>query len=293
MPGERLSMRKIREVLRLRLGHGLPQRTVAQSLRLSQGAVSGYLSRARLAGLGWPLPDDVDDERLEALLYPPPPDVPVDQRPAPDWATVHSELRRPNMTLALLWEEYRAGAADGFGYSWFCDLYRAWVGRLKPTLRQVHLAGEKLFVDFAGATGEVRRAEIFVAVLGASSFIYAEAIWSQALPDWIAVHVNLLTFLVGVPRQIVCDNLKAGITRACFYEPLVNRTYADLAAYYGTAIIPARPYKARDKAKVEVGVQVVQRWILARLRHRRFFSLCELNAAIREMTAQLMTGHCA
>ena len=155
MPGERLSMRKIREVLRLRLGHGLPQRTVAQSLRLSQGAVSGYLSRARLAGLGWPLPDDVDDERLEALLYPPPPDVPVNQRPAPDWATVHSELRRPNMTLALLWEEYRAGAADGFGYSWFCDLYRAWVGRLKPTLRQVHLAGEKLFVDFAGHTMEV------------------------------------------------------------------------------------------------------------------------------------------
>jgi transposase len=207
------------------------------------------------------LPDDVNDERLEALLYPPPPDVAVNQRPAPDWATVHSELRRPNMTLALLWEEYRAGAADGFGYSWFCDLYRAWVGRLKPTLRQVHLAGEKLFVDFAGhtmevfdgATGEVRRAEIFVAVLGASSFIYAEAIWSQALPDWIAVHVNVLTFLGGVPRQIVCDNLKAGITRACFYEPLVNRTYADLAAYYGTAIIPARPYKARDKAKVEVG----------------------------------------
>jgi len=199
------------------------------------------------------------------------------------------------MTLALLWEEYRSGAADGFGYSWFCDFYRAWVGRLKPTLRQVHLAGEKLFVDFAGhtmevfdgATGEVRRAEIFVAVLGASSFIYAEATWSQALPDWIAVHVNVLTFLGGVPRQIVCDNLKAGITRACFYEPLVNRTYADLAAYYGTAIIPARPYKARDKAKVEVGVQVVQRWILARLRHRRFFSLCELNAAIRELTAQL------
>ena len=217
--------RKIREVLRLRLGHGLPQRVIAQSLRLSQGAISGYLSRARLSGLAWPLPDDLDDERLEALLYPRPPDVPANQRPAPDWGTVHRELRRPNMTLALLWEEYRAGAADGFGYSWFCDLYRAWVGRLKPTLRQVHLAGERLFVDFAGhtmevfdgATGEVRRAEIFVAVLGASSFIYAEATWSQALPDWIAVHVNVLAFLGGVPRQIVSDNLKAGITRACFY----------------------------------------------------------------------------
>ena len=199
-------MRKIREVLRLRFGQGLSQRAIEQSLRLSAGAVNGYLSRARRAGLGWPLPDDLDDERLEALLYPPPPNVPMEQRPVPDWAAVHRELRRPNMTLALLWEEYRAGAADGFGYSWFCDLYRAWVGRLKPTLRQVHLAGEKLFVDFAGhtmevfdgATGEIRRAEIFVAVLGASNFTYAEATWSQALPDWIAVHVNVLAFLGGV-----------------------------------------------------------------------------------------------
>lgn len=295
MPGERLSMRKIREVLRLRFGQGLAQRAIGQSLRLSAGAVNGYLSRARRAGLNWPLPDDLDDDRLEKLLFPPVPDVPVDERPVPDWPAVHRELRRPNVTLALLWEEYRAGAPDGFGYSWFCNLYREWVGRLKPTLRQVHIAGEKLFVDFAGhtmevfdgATGEARQAEIFVAVLGASSLIYAEATWSQALPDWIAVHVNVLAFLGGVPRQIVCDNLKAGITKACFYEPTVNRTYADMAAHYGTAIIPARPYKARDKAKVEVGVQVVQRWILARLRHRRFFSLGELNAAIRELTAQL------
>ena len=295
MPGERLSMRKIREVLRLRFGQGLAQRAIGHSLRLSAGAVNGYLSRARRAGLCWPLPDDLDDDRLEKLLFPPVPDVPVDERPVPDWPTVHRELRRPNVTLALLWEEYRAGAPDGFGYSWFCNLYREWAGRLKPTLRQVHIAGEKLFVDFAGhtmevfdgATGEARRAEIFVAVLGASSLIYAEATWSQALPDWIAVHVNVLAFLGGVPRQIVCDNLKAGITKACFYEPTVNRTYADMAAHYGTAIIPARPYKARDKAKVEVGVQVVQRWILARLRHRRFFSLGELNAAIRELTAQL------
>ena len=179
--------------------------------------------------------------------------------------------------------------------SWFCGLYREWVGRLKPTLRQVHIAGERLFVDFAGhtmevidgATGEIRRAEIFVAVLGASSFIYAEATWSQTLPDWIAAHVNALTSLGGVPRQIVSDNLKAGITKACFYEPTVNRTYAAMAAHYGTAIIPARPYKPRDKAKVEVGVQVVQRWILAWLRHRRFFSLAELNLAIRELVAQL------
>lgn len=297
MPGERLSMRKIREVLRLRVAHGLSQRAIGQSLRISTGAVNTCLSRARLAGVSWPLPEELDDTELERLLYPPPPAVASELRAIPDWAMVHRELRRPNMTLALLWEEYRAGAGaqTGFGYSWFCDLYRAWVGRLKPTLRQVHTAGERVFVDFAGhamevidgATGEVRRAEIFVAVLGASSYTFAQATWTQSLPDWIAVHVDMLAFLGGVPRQIVSDNLRAGITRACFYEPLVNRTYADMAAHYGTAIIPARPYKPRDKAKAEVGVQVVQRWILARLRNRRFFSLFELNQAIRELVEQL------
>jgi transposase len=200
MPGERLSMRKIREVLRLRFAQGLSQRAVAASLQLSSGAVNGYLGRARRAGIAWPLPDDLDDERLERLLFPLPPDVPIDQRPMPDWAAVHRELRRPNMTLALLWEEYRSGAPDGFSYSWFCDLYRAWAGRLKPTLRQVHVAGERMFVDFAGqtmevfdgTTGEARQAEVFVAVLGASSYTYAEAVWSQSLPDWISAHVNAL-----------------------------------------------------------------------------------------------------
>ena len=189
----------------------------------------------------------------------------------------------------------RRGAQDGFGYSWFCDLYREWVGRLKPTLRQVHTAGERVFVDFAGhtmevidgATGEVRRAEIFVAVLGASSYIFAEAAWTSRCRTGLPRTSNMLAFIGGVPRQIVSDNLRAGITRACFYEPLVNRTYADMASHYGTAVIPARPYKPRDKAKVEVGVQVVQRWILARLRNRRFFSLAELNQAIRELVDQL------
>jgi transposase len=295
MPGERLSMRKVRELLRLRWERQLPQRVIANSLRLSQASVSDYLSRARRAGLTWPLPDGLDDAQLEALLFPPTPDVPSDQRPMPDWSAVHRDLRRPNVTLALLWEEYRGATTDGFGYSWFCDLYREWTGRLKPTMRQVHIAGERLFVDFAGhtmevidaATGEIHRAEIFVAVLGASSFIYAEATASQALPDWIGAHVNALNAIGGVPRQIVSDNLKAGITKACFYEPTVNRTYADMAAHYRTAIIPARPYKPRDKAKVEVGVQVVQRWILARLRNRRFFSLAELNRAIRELADNL------
>jgi transposase len=213
----------------------------------------------------------------------------------PDWAWVHRELRRPDVTLALLWEEYRAGAADGFGYSWYCDLYRGWAGRLKPTMRQVHVAGEKLFVDFAGRTAEVINAgtgeiipvQIFVATLGASSFTYAEATWSQKLPDWIAAHVRAFAYFGGAARQTVSDNLKAGITKASFYEPMVNRTYADMARHYRTAIVPARPYKPRDKAKVEVGVQVVGRWIMARLRHQRFFSLAELNAAIRALLEDL------
>jgi transposase len=288
-------MRKIREVLRLRFASGLSQRAIALSLGLSQGAVCEYLDRARRAGAVWPLPDVLDDERLEALLFPPPSGTPADQRPKPDWALVHSELRRPSVTLALLWEEYRASAPDGFGYSWYCDLYKAWTGRLKPTLRQVHVAGEKLFVDFAGQTvdvidgltGEVRATQIFVATLGASSFTYAEATWSQMLPDWIAAHVRAFAYICGAAKQTVSDNLKAGVIKACFHEPMVNRTYADMARHYGTAIVPARPYKPRDKAKVEVSVQVVQRWILARLRHHQFFSLAELNAAIRALLDDL------
>src|ERR1700739_4765206 len=191
-------MRQIREVLRLRFASKLSQRAIAKSLRLSQGAVSGYLSRARAVSVVWPLPEDLDDAQLEALLFPPPPEIAADQRPMPDWAWVHRELRRPNVTLALLWEEYRAAAPDGFGYSWFCDLYRSWAGRLKPTMRQTHIAGEKLFVDFAGRTGEVGDGlaggilpvRLFVAVLGASNFTYAEAVLSQKLPDWIAAHVR-------------------------------------------------------------------------------------------------------
>ncbi len=295
MPTERLSMRHIREVLRLHYSVGMSQRAVARSLGLAQGTVSKYLNRTRRAGLTWPLPPELDDDvRLENRLYPPPSDRPSDERPQPDWAVVHRELRRPNVTLMLLWEEYCDASSDGFGYSWFCERYKEWAGRLKPTLRQVHVAGEKLFVDYSGhtmevidgLTGEVRTAQIFVAVLGASNYTYAEASFSQSLPDWIASHVRAFAFFGGVARQTVSDNLKAGITRACFHEPMVNRTYADLARHYRTAIVPARPY-ARDKAKVEVGVQVVGRWILARLRHRRFFSLAALNEAIRALLVDL------
>lgn len=296
MPTERLSMRHIREVLRLHYSVSMSQRAVARSLGLAQGTVSKYLNRARRAGLTWPLRPELDDDvRLENRLYPPPSDRPSEERPQPDWALVHRELRRPNVTLMLLWEEYCDASSDSFSYSWFCERYKEWAGRLKPSLRQVHVAGEKLFVDYSGhtmevvdgLTGEVRSTQIFVAVLGASNYTYAEASLSQSLPDWIASHVRAFAFFGGVARQTVSDNLKAGITRACFHEPMVNRTYADLARHYRTAIVPARPYRPRDKAKVEVGVQIVGRWILARLRNRRFFSLASLNEAIHALLVEL------
>ncbi len=296
MPTERLSMRHIREVLRLHYSVGMSQRAVARSLGLAQGTVSKYLNRARRAGLTWPLAPELDDDvRLENGLYPPPSDRPSDERPQPDWALMHRELRRPNVTLMLLWEEYCDANSDSFSYSWFCERYKEWAGHLKLSLRQVHIAGEKLFVDYSGhtmevvdgLTGEVLTAQVFVAVLGASNYTYAEATFTQSLPDWISSHVRAFAYLGGVARQTVSDNLKAGVTRACFHEPMVNRTYADLARHYGTAISPARPHHPKDKSKVEVGVQIVGRWILARLRNRRFFSLAALNEAIRGLLVDL------
>jgi transposase len=287
-------MRKIGDVLRLHAG-GLSKRRIAVSLNIGRTAVGDYISRARRAGLGWPLPEDLSEEALERLLFAPPTMVSPDRRPLPDWPLLHRELKRPGVTLSLLWEEYRAVHSIGYSYSRFCDLYRDWRGRLNPIMRQAHVAGEKMFVDYAGATmdvidgltGEIRTAQIFVATLGASSYTYAEATWTQALPNWIGSHTRALAYFGGVPRQIVPDNLKSGVVKACLYDPEINRTYAGMAAHYNTAIMPARPRKPRDKAKVEVGVQVVERWILARLRNRRFFSLAELNQAIHELLEEV------
>ena len=280
-------MRKLRDVLRLTAA-GMSSRQVAASLTVGATTVIDYLGRARRAGIAWPLPDDLTDEALEASLYPPPPIIAKDQRPLPDWRTVHRELKRPGVTLQLLWEEYRGRQPQGYGYSRFCELYRAWAKRLSPTMRQSHVAGERLFVDYAGtrlqvfdaATGEVLTAELFVAALGASSYTFAEATWTQTLPDWIGSHTRAYAFLGGVPAMTVSDNLRSGITKACFYEPAVNRSYAEMAVHYDTAIIPARPRKPRDKAKVEAAVLLATRWIIAKLRNHKFFSLVELNEAI-------------
>lgn len=283
-------MRNIREVLRLRWEHGLSHRQIVTSCNIGQGTVVEYLRRTRAAGLTWPLPEGLTDAELERRLFPPPEAIPATERPLPDWAAVHCELRKKGVTLLLLWEEYRADNPKAFRYSRFCELYHEWRGAAEPRMHQVHKAGEKLFVDYAGltasvvdrVTGESRKAQVFVATLGASSYTYAEATWSQALPDWIGSHVRAFAYFGGVPELVVPDNLKAGVTSACYYEPDVNPTYQELARHYGTVILPARVRKPRDKSKVENGVQQVERWVLAPLRNRTFFSLADLNAACRE-----------
>jgi transposase len=288
-------MRKIREVLRLRHACGLSERRIALAIGLSRSTVSDYLKRAGNAGIAWPVAAEIDDAALERQLFPSIDLAAEVARPLPDWNSVHKELKRRGVTLQLLWAEYRAEHDDGFCYSHFCERYREWLKTISPTMRQTHAAGEKLFVDWAGdtvpvfdaMTGEERRAHIFVAVLGASNYTYAEARWSEALPEWIGAHVNAFSAIGGVPGAVVCDNLKAGVTATCRYEPGINRTYQDLATHYDTAILPTRPRKPRDKAKVEVAVLIIERYVLARLRNRRFFSLFELNAAIREVVVDL------
>lgn len=284
----RLPMRKIKEALRLRAS-GLTTREVGDSIGVGRTSVSTYLKRAERAGLSWPLPKELTDAEIEALLFPAPPPEAATVYPRPDWAQVHRELRRPGVTLSLLWEEYREAHPKGYGYSRFCELFRRWEGGLAPVMRQHHVAGEALYVDYAGATfeitdpetGEVRRAQFFVAALGASNLTYAEATWTRSISDWIDAHVRAFAFYGGVPGTVVSDNLKSGVTKASFHEPQLNRTYSAMAAHYDTAVIPARPRKPRNKAKVEVAVQLAQRWIHARLRNRRFKSLAELNAASR------------
>ncbi|MGD8486165.1 MAG: IS21 family transposase [Chloroflexota bacterium] len=290
-------MRKIRELLRLHRGEGLSRRQAAVAAGLPYATAADHLARAERAGLGWPLPDDLDDAALEALLFvPASARPPTARRPMPDWPTVHRELRRhKGVTLQLLWLEYREAHPEGFGYSWFCQTYRRWAGRLDVVMRGVHRAGEKLFVDFAGQTlpivdpdtGEVWQAELFVAVLGTSSYTYAEALPSQALPHWIGAHVHAFEAFGGCTSIIVPDNLRSAVTRAHRYEADLNRTYEELAAHYGCAVIPSRAGKPRDKAKVENGVLQAERWVLAALRHRTFFSLAEANAAIAERVAWL------
>ena len=295
MPRTRSSMRKIREVLRQKWVLGLSVRRIARSVGLSRPAVSSYLSRAEACGLSWPLPAELDDAELERRLYPPTPSKRPSLTP-PDWVAVHRDLKKnKHVTLQLLWDEYKAANPNGYQYSTFCLYYRRWRNRLDMVMRQDHRAGEKLFVDYAGQTasvidphtGEVKQAQVFVAVMGASNYTYAEATWSQGLSDWIGSHVRAMEYFGAAPEIVVPDNLKSGVNKAHRYEPVLNRTYREWAEHYGAAILPTRPAKPRDKAKAEAGVLVVERWILARLRHRQVFSLGELNEFVGELLERL------
>src|SRR5271166_4436891 len=294
MPAERIGMRDAREVIRLKSA-SLSTHEIARRLGLARSTVRETLKRAETTGLVWPLPDDMTDGALEAALYASRRSKRGHRRIAePDWASVHRELKRKHVTLLILWDEYIAADPGGYSYSRFCELYRAFEKTLSVTMRQTHAAGERLFVDYAGdgvpvvidrLTGEIRMAQIFVAVLGASSFTFAKATWTQALPDWIAAHVRAFEAIGGVPELVVPDNAKTAIVKASFYDPQVNRTYAEMAAHYETAILPAGPRKPRDKAKVEQAVLIVE--LLGRLRRRTFTSLADVDAALGELMAQL------
>src|SRR5919106_7037091 len=296
MPAERIAMRQVRDVLRLNAA-GVSGNDIARRVGVAPSTVRLTLKRLAVAGLGWPLPAELTDAALEAQLFTGAGKKQGHRRRAePDWAAVHRELKRKHVTLQILWDEYIERQPDGYRYSRFCELYRGWASRISVTMRQTHAGGDKLFVDYAGdtvpvivdrLTGKTRPAQIFVAVMGASNFTYAEASWTQALADWIGAHSRAFAALGGVPKLLVPDNTKVAVIKACLYEPQVNRTYAEMAAHYGTAVLPTRPHRPRDKAKVEAAVLVVERWILARLRHRRFYSLAELNAAIGELLKRL------
>ncbi len=297
MPAERTTMRHVREVLRLKFVGGVPIREIARRIGVAASTVRATINRFQAAGMSWPLPEDMTDTALEASLFGAAGTKQGHRRQIePDWASIHRELKRKHVTLALLWDEYVERNPQGYRYSRFCELYRSWEGKLSVTMRQTHMGGDKLFVDYAGRTvpviidrltGEVREAQIFVAVMGASNFTHAEATWTQGLADWISAHTRAFAAIDGVPRLLVPDNAKVAVIKACLYEPQVNRTYAEMATHYGTAILPTRPRRPRDKAKVEAAVLIVERWILARLRHRRFYSLAELNAAIGELLKRL------
>lgn len=296
MPKKRLPMSKLREILRLRLDAKLSLRQINTSLKLSLGAVQKVCHKANEIELNWERVEPLDDQQLTQLFYPSAViDTPTEQQ-TPDFSDIHRELRRKGVTKYLVWEEYAQQYPNRcYSYSQYCRLYASWCLKQKRSMRQIHRAGEKLFVDYAGQTmpiinpdtGEVRFAQIFVAVLGASNYTFAEATLSQKLPDWLGSHVRAFEFIGGVPEIIVPDNLKSGVIKACRYDPDLNPAYQQLASHYKTTIIPARPIKPQDKAKAEVGVQIIERWILARLRHHRFFTLAELNLSIKALLEEV------
>lgn len=289
-------MKTLREILRLNLHAELSMRAIGRAVNVSLGAVQGIVKRASMLKLTWNQIESLNDKQLSDLFYPSGATLTKSLHTLPDWNTVHKELSHKGMTKLLLWQEYvEQNPTDHYSYSRYCRLYKTWVKKQKRSMRQVHKAGEKLFVDYAGqtipivnqATGEIDKAQIFVAVLGASNYTFAEATRSQKSIDWIGSHVRAFNFFGGVTELVVPDNLRSGVSKACRYDPDINSAYQQLAQHYGTVIIPARPKKPQDKSKAEIGVQIIERWILARLRRHTFFTLSELNHCIKALLKEI------
>ena len=295
MAFRRLSMRKLKEIFRLCLGSGLSVRQAAKSCGVGRTTVRDYLDRAKKAGLTWPLPEELDETSLENLLFPSSIPLLIERRNMPPFEYLHTELARKSVTLQLLWHEYRENNPEGYQYSQFCLRYRAWKKTLEMSFRNDYKAGEKCFVDYAGdtipihdpVTGKIVPAYLFVATLGASNYTYAEAHLSLDLPSWISAHVHTFEFFGAVTAITTPDNTKTGITHPSRYEPDLNPTYQDMAAHYGTTVIPARVKKPKDKAKVESSVLIAERWIIAALRNHTFFSIGELNRTVRQKVEEM------
>lgn len=296
MPAEPISMRKLKEILRLKYEAKLSNRKIGVSLSISPGTVSTYINRAKLIGIeGWPLPTQWDDVKLNKHFL----QTKIQPRtaiPLPNWLVFHSQLKTKGVTKQLLWQEYVERNADNhYSYPQMCRIFKEWLSRQQPSMRQTHQYGEKLFIDYCGPTipivnpetGECRGAQVFVAVMGGSNYTFAEASTSQQLEDWVMSHVRAFQFFGAVPDIIVPDNLRSATTRACKFDPDLNPTYQQLAAHYNVAIIPARPLRPKDKAKAENGVLIVERWIMAVLRHETFYTLTHLNQRISELLMRL------
>lgn len=288
-------MRMIKEVLRLYYSCGLSHKKISKALGCSHGSVAEYIHRAQAAGFTWPLPDDLDDAKLEQRLFPPHTKVQRKSRPQPDCIYIHTELKKKGVTLLQLWAEYREEHPNGYGLTQFCDIYGRYANNATISMRQVHKAGEKGFSDFAGKTlpivdprtGEAKLAHLFVCTLGASSFTFAELFADESTESWCNGHARAFQYFDGCPKIIVPDNPKPVVTKACPYEPDINPSFAQMAAHFDVAVTPARVRKPKDKAKVEAAVGLATRWILAVLRHRTFFSLAEANSAVKELLGKL------
>lgn len=290
------NIKKIREVLRLKFKLELHNRAIGRMINASPSTISRYSSPFQQQGLNWEQLETMGDDEINNILYEKKSIRSKQDFIEPDFKRIHQELKLKTVTLQLLWEEYCETYKErAYSRTQFCKMYKKWKNRLNASMRQIHKAGDKLFVDYAGSTvpvvdghsGEIRKAQIFVAVMGASNYIYAEATWTQQMPDWIGSHVRAFAYFQGVPALCVPDNLRSGIKKACRYEPEINSTYLEMIRHYGSAVLPARPYKPTDKPKVENGVLVIGRWILARLRHQQFFTLFELNQAIAKLLIEV------